>query len=306
MKEEIIEFKYYLKREKGLSENTLYNYISDVEKYIKFIQKYHSVKYIETTTKENIDLYLLSEKKKSMATKTLARKISSIKSFYKFLYLEKIINEDISSLIKAPKIEKTLPEVLTKEEVQAILRYYGENLADKNIIKKSLYYRNYVLLNLMYSTGLRVSECSSLKIKDIHLNQSYLITLGKGNKERMLPIDSHTISLLRMYIVSYRTNLIKVPTDYLFLNYQGTALSRKAIWEMIKEVQKELNIEKNITPHTLRHSFATHLLTSGMDLRFVQELLGHEDIKTTQIYTHLEKSELQRTYQKTHPRSTKK
>ena len=306
MKEEITEFKYYLKREKGLSDNTVYNYISDVEKYCDFIKKYHNVKYIEKSTKENIDLFLISEKKKYKETKTIARRISSIKAFYKFLFLERIIDKDISQNIKSPKLEKKIPEVLTKEEVNGFLNYFKlenyDNLTDR---KKALYFRNNTLINLMYCSGLRVSECCELKLKDIHLNNSYLICYGKGDKERFLPISNQVVNLLREYIIKYRVKLTNLPNDYIFLNYKGEGLTRKSVWEIIKEVQDGLKIEKNITPHTLRHSFASHLLNSGMDLRFVQVLLGHEDIKTTQIYTHLDKEKLQETYNQTHPRNNK-
>lgn len=292
----IKDFSYYLNNEVGLSKNTIDAYMRDLKDYESFLDKYHKLKDVDNIQSKHIEGYLKSIKKKGLSAKTISRKLTSIKSFHKFLLMEKEVDEDVTHKIARPKIEKTLPTVLSIDEVISILE-----VVDKST---TLGLRNMALLELIYGSGLRVSELLNIKLKDIHMQQSYVIVTGKGSKERMVPISDMAIIAIRNYLVKARDELIKEKTDYLFINNQGKTLSRVGFFKVLKKLAREANLDpEKVSPHTLRHSFATHLLENGMDLRSLQNLLGHEDISTTQIYTHISQSRLKQVYNKTHPRA---
>ncbi|MCK9492963.1 MAG: tyrosine recombinase, partial [Acholeplasmataceae bacterium] len=217
------------------------------------------------------------------------------KGFHQFLLLEKETTTDVSSLIEAPKIERNLPDVLSVEEVIRLIDHV------KGIEPLDL--RNLALLELIYGSGLRVSELLNLKISDIHLTASYVKIIGKGSKERQVPLGQMSVLALREYLTKGRPQLIKIENNFLFLNQYGNKLSRQGFFKLLKKIAKDSNITKEVSPHTLRHSFATHLLEAGIDLRTLQELLGHEDISTTQIYTHISQKHLKESYLDAHPRA---
>jgi integrase/recombinase XerD len=295
MKYLIKDFEYYLKKEKGSSKNTVSSYLRDLKQYQIFLEKYHNITQPKHITKKHIEGYLKSLNKK-LSGKTIARKLSSIKSFHHFLLIENEVAFDITKDFQSPKIEKKLPKVLSIDEVVAILEQ-----VDK---QTDLGLRNKALLELIYGSGLRVSELLDIKIEDIHLNQSYVIVHGKGDKERMVPISDMANIALRKYMVESRENLLKDKhTNHLFLNQNGTRLSRQGFFKILKKIASDANVSVDCSPHTLRHSFATHLLENGMDLRTLQTLLGHEDISTTQIYTHISQKRIKEIYQKAHPRA---
>lgn len=289
------EYGYYLKREKGLSENTIDAYLRDITQYITFLEKYRKLKRVEQIDKSDIQAYLKSLKNKDLSAKSTSRKLSSIKGFHQFLLLEKESTTDVSSLIEAPKIERNLPDVLSVEEVIRLIDHV------KGIEPLDL--RNLALLELIYGSGLRVSELLNLKISDIHLTASYVKIIGKGSKERQVPLGQMSVIALREYLTKGRPQLIKIENNFLFLNQYGNKLSRQGFFKLLKKIAKDSNITKEVSPHTLRHSFATHLLEAGIDLRTLQELLGHEDISTTQIYTHISQKHLKESYLDAHPRA---
>lgn len=289
------EYGYYLKREKGLSENTIDAYLRDITQYITFLEKYRKLKRVEQIDKSDIQAYLKSLKNKDLSAKSTSRKLSSIKGFHQFLLLEKETTTDVSSLIEAPKIERNIPDVLSVEEVIRLIDHV------KGIEPLDL--RNLALLELIYGSGLRVSELLNLKISDIHLTASYVKIIGKGSKERQVPLGQMSVIALREYLTKGRPQLIKIENNFLFLNQYGNKLSRQGFFKLLKKIAKDSNITKEVSPHTLRHSFATHLLEAGIDLRTLQELLGHEDISTTQIYTHISQKHLKKSYLDAHPRA---
>ncbi|QVK20222.1 site-specific tyrosine recombinase XerD [Mycoplasmatota bacterium] len=298
MKRYINQFKYYLRSERFYSHNTLESYINDCKLYINYLGNTHNIADPRGIKKTHIQSFIRNEKRKNSKTSTISRKLSAIKTFHKYLLLEKYVNEDVSKTVEAPKLEKKLPSVLSFQEVEIIL----DNLPEETIID----IRNKTMVELLYATGIRVSELVNLDVADIHLNMGFIHVKGKGNKERIVPIGEIAETVLRKYIIESRTVLNKKNVQgALFLNYQGNRISRQSFWKFLKKYAKEVGIEKDISPHKLRHSFATHLLENGVDLRVVQELLGHEDISTTQIYTHINKSHLQSVYEKAHPRAKK-
>ena len=286
----IDDFLDYLLIDKKYSSNTIESYKRDLEKFYLFNQS-KNIK-IRSITKETMRDYLKYLKNQNMDDRSISRNISCIRTFYKFLLLEKVIVNNPSEFIELPKLKKSLPTVLSVEEVDKLLNI-------KVIDAYSA--RNKAMLELMYATGLRVSELISLKLTDVDLNEAIVKTMGKGSKERIIPLGDYAIKALDEYIYGYRASLMKNKVnDYLFLNNHGNKLTRQGFFKMIKKLAKEKKIETNFSPHTLRHSFATHLLDSGADLRSIQELLGHSDISTTQIYTHVSNELLKENY-KNHP-----
>jgi integrase/recombinase XerD len=297
MKYVIKDFEYYLKKEKRASVHTVDAYLRDVKQYQLFLEKYHKVTDPKDIQKVHLEGFLRSLKKK-ISAKSVARKLTAIKSFHHFLNIEHIIQIDITNTIASPKLEKSLPSVLSIDEVIALF-----NEIDPN---KPLGLRNMALLELIYGSGLRVSELLNIKLEDIHLNQAYVEIEGKNARERIVPISDMAAIALKKYIVHERPKLLKYDhTRHLFLNQQGGSLSRVGFFKLLKNLASAANIESNVSPHTLRHSFATHLLENGMDLRTLQSLLGHEDISTTQIYTHISQKRIKDVYLKTHPRARK-
>ncbi len=295
MKYIIKDYEYYLKNEKGLSKNSIESYVRDVKQYAEFLDKHHQITKPKHLEKKYIEAFLKSIKR-HVSAKSVSRKLTAIKSFHHFLSIEKEIDEDFSKNIQAPKIQKSLPHVLSVDEILSILKQVD--------ITKPLGLRNQALLELIYGSGLRVSELLDIKMEDIHLNQGYIMVKGKGEKERMVPISDMSIIALRNYIVKSRDHLMgDEKNTYLFLNTQGKRLSRQGFFKLLKKLAQDAKVETDCSPHTLRHSFATHLLENGMDLRTLQTLLGHEDISTTQIYTHISQQRIKDIYQKAHPRA---
>lgn len=294
---EISDFKYYLETDKRLSFNTVSSYLSDLNKYQDFLVKYRSINSVDLITKDDIISYIDSLKRGGMTKKTLARKITVIKEFHSFLLSEKILEDNVAKFIDVPKTERSLPTVLSIDEITLML--------DSIDTTTPLGKRNKAMMETLYATGLRVSELLSLKISNIHLNAKYLDVIGKGDKERMLPLGDYAIIAIRDYLENARSIISHIPSDLLFFNYQGNAMSRQGFYKYIETLAKKCDITKEISPHTIRHSFATHLLENGTDLRMVQALLGHEDISTTQIYTHIDRSHLKATYLKAKPKTNR-
>ncbi len=288
-------FLEYLEVEKGLADNTLQAYKRDINKFILYI-KSRGIEKIEKTDRNILSAYFHYLHKEKASPSTIARQMASLKGFFRFLCMEKLLEEDPAVHLEAPKLPQKLPNVMTEEEVSRLLQFSGNddplNLRDK------------AMLELLYATGMRVSELVNLDIQQLDLEMGYVRCLGKGDKERIIPLGSFAAGSLSDYLKYGRPKLLRVPSiTALFLNYHGRRLTRQGFWKIIKAHAKKKGIVKSITPHTLRHSFATHLLLNGADLRSVQELLGHADVATTQIYTHLTKSKLKEIYIRTHPRA---
>ncbi len=281
----------YLQFERKLSKNTISSYRDNLERFETFLNG----KSITMVTKEDIESYL--KYNELMAEKSRAHYLTVLKNFYAFLVLEEEINFNPCENIRMPKISKTLPHYLTEEEINKLLDIPLLTAYD---------YRNKAMLELLYATGIRVSELVNLKVNQIHLEDDYIRVVGKGSKERISPISDIAHKYLNIYLTDYRGTLLKKKdSDYVFINNFGNPISRQGFFKNLKQIAKKQGIEKDISPHTLRHSYATHLLNHGADLRVIQELLGHSDISTTQIYTHLLQDKIKEDYA-LHPRSKKK
>lgn len=288
MKEEIDAFKTYLLIDKKYSNNTIVSYENDLKKF-----DYHVKKQISAISKQDILDVLKKLNDEGLSDASINHFISSIRSFYKFLVINKIVKENVMDFIAPPKRNKHLPKVLSIEEMNKLLNIPLNNAFD---------YRNKAILELMYATGLRASELSELKVNDVNLNMAIVRTLGKGSKERVIPLGDYALYYLKTYLNDSRSQLLKRHlSDYLFLNNHGKKLSRQGLFKIIQSLARQQQINKEISPHTLRHSFATHLLNGGADLRSIQELLGHSDISTTQIYTHISNQKLNEDYHQFHP-----
>ena len=291
----IKEFKYYLRVERSLTNNTVDAYIRDVNKLSKYsINNNLSIKLI---IRENIQDFISFLNDEKISARTQARVISSIKSFFKFLIMEDYIINNPCQLIQNPKIGLKLPDVLSIAEIDLIV---------SNIDNSSKHgQRNTTIIETLYSCGLRVSELINLKISNIKFLEKYIKITGKGNKERLTPISQKCLKLLSIYINEIRIHQ-KIKSgndDIVFLNNRGSQLSREMIFTIVKKLTEKSGIKKNVSPHTFRHSFATHLIEGGADLRAVQEMLGHENITTTEIYTHLDNDYLRSNLMQFHPRS---
>ncbi len=294
---EIKAFKNYLKLERGLSDNSIYAYINDLYKLIHFLRDNNLEIDPLSITLEELNSMIEWTNEQGISPRTQARIISGIKSFYKFLLIEEKINKDPTALLEAPKIGRKLPDFLTVEEVDLIINSVDMSKAEGQ--------RNKAILETIYSCGLRVSELTNLKISNLFFDAGFIKIDGKGRKERLIPIGRRAIDEIELYLNNNR-HLLKInpeDEDILFLNRRGKKLSRVMIFTIIKNITKELNFSKNVSPHTLRHSFATHLIEGGANLRAVQEMLGHESIITTEIYTHLDREYLKDTISNFHPRS---
>ncbi len=285
----IEEFLRYLLIDKGYSNNTISSYKEDLEKFLKF-NKSKDINEINNNDLKEYVKYLNDE---NLNEKSISRNISCLKSFYKFLVVEKYVNNNPSDSVIMPKLKRSLPKTLTENEVIDLLDI---KLTD------TFSYRNKAMLELLYATGLRVSELVNLKLQDVDLNDDIVRTFGKGNKERIIPFGDYAKKYLEKYIYEYRSLMLKDKIcEYLFLNNHGNKMTRQGFFKIIKKIAKEKGIEKDLSPHTLRHSFASHLLKYGADLRTIQELLGHSDISTTQIYTHITNEQLKKNYKDFHP-----
>lgn len=280
----------YLQFERKLSKNTILSYQDNLNRFEIFIQG----KSIKKVKQNDIESYLKFND--TMAEKSRAHYLTVIRNFYQFLVYEELIESNPCETIKMPKISKTLPHYLTEEEIEKLLSFPLNTHYD---------YRNKAMLELLYATGIRVSELVSLKLNNIHLEEDLIRVLGKGSKERISPISSICEKYLRIYLEEHRNALLKNKTsEYVFINNIGNPITRQGFFKNLKAIAKEQGIEKEISPHTLRHSYATHLLSHGADLRIIQELLGHSDISTTEIYTHVVNEKIKSDYEK-HPRAKK-
>lgn len=291
----IKEFKYYLKVERSLADNSIQSYLRDINKLANYcIDIKKNEKSVTTKDIRNFISHLVSEK---ISPRSQARIISGIKAFYKYLILEDYITDDPTLLIENPKIGLKLPEVLSVEEIELIISSID--------LSKKQGQRNKAIIETLYSCGLRVTELINLKISNINFNDEYIKVIGKGNKERLTPIGSNALKYIKIYVNEVRIHkkISKGNEDIVFLNNRGSKLSRVMIFTLIKNILKKIGIKKKVSPHTFRHSFATHLIEGGADLRAVQEMLGHESITTTEIYTHLDKDYLRSNIMQFHPRS---
>lgn len=296
MEEQVIDYLHYLQIERGLSLNTRKSYERDLHKYLTFLieQKIDSWQLIDRYI---IMEYLQMLHNDNSSSATIIRMISSLRGFHQFLRQERIMDHDPMQHIDSPKKAQKLPNTLSIEEVTLLIETPDTT--------KPLGIRNRTILEVMYATGLRVSELVDLKIGDLHLAMGLLQTIGKGDKERIIPLGDYAIQWIEKYLEEARPFLIKKNQNetHLFVNHHGKPLSRQGVWKNLKQIVQAAGINKNITPHTLRHSFATHLLENGADLRIVQELLGHADISTTQIYTHITKQRMADVYKQHFPRA---
>lgn len=291
----IKDFSHYLKLEKGLSENTVSSYILDLQKLANFSEdeKWEPL----TIDFDQMQQFITAQAKLGISARSQARFISTFKSFYKYLLLEDYIVKDPTELLEGPKLGRKLPEILTKEEVDAIIA--AIDLSDPQG------HRNKAIFEILYGCGLRVSELTNLRLSDLYLKENIIRVSGKGNKERLVPINDFAIKFLGIYIDQNRSHqeIKKGDEDIIFLNRRGGQLSRAMIFTLSKNLAEKAGITKKISPHTFRHSFATHLVEGGANLRAVQEMLGHESITTTEIYTHLDQQYLLDAIISFHPRS---
>jgi len=295
MKKLIHEFINYLSVERGLASNTLESYGRDLRQYSQYLQV-DTAANLDSVSRSTIVNYLLFLQTQGKATATVARRLAALKAFYQFLMREKMIVADPTANLESPKLEKRLPKVLTVNEVERLLAQARPG--DPSGM------RDRAMLELLYATGLRVSELVDLNVKDVNLETGYIRCSGKGSKERIVPLGSLAILSCREYLTHGRAKLVKNRDESsLFVNHHGHRLTRQGFWKIVKRYADDAKIEKDITPHTLRHSFATHLLENGADLRSVQEMLGHADISTTQIYTHVTRGRLKEVYARAHPRA---
>lgn len=285
------DFCDYLKIDKKYSNLTVESYRTEVKKYLDYFQE----KNIKVICIKNDDIrdYLNYIKHNEITERSLAHNVSVIRTFYKFLLIEKIVEINPAEFLELPKLKKSLPTTLSSDEV--------ERLLDIDLID-NYSYRNKAMLELMYATGLRVSELVHLKINDIDFDNCFVRTMGKGSKERIIPINDYSIYYVKKYILEYRNQMMKKHYhDYIFVNNHGLPMTRQGFFKIIKKIANEKNIKTPISPHTLRHSFATHLLDHGADLRSIQEMLGHSNLSTTQIYTHVSSEHLKDNYNSSHP-----
>ncbi|MBP3354601.1 MAG: tyrosine recombinase XerD [Bacteroidales bacterium] len=292
----IKKYKSYLRLEKGLSENSISGYINDLNKLLDFL---NTTEYSAKTFEEaDILQFLCTLNDMGICARSQARILSGIKSFYKFLIIDEYIKINPLLNIESPKLGRHLPEVLTIEEIDMISKSFDMSLPESH--------RNRAIIEVMYGCGLRVSELVNLKLSSIYPNEGYIIVEGKGRKQRIVPISDIAIKEIKLYLnIRKNLNIKKGCEDFIFLNRRGGQLSRVMVFYIIKKVCEECNIKKNISPHTLRHTFATHLLEGGANLRAIQQMLGHESISTTEIYIHLDRAFLKQEILSHHPRNNK-
>ncbi len=290
-------YETFLRVEKSLSPNSVSAYVNDINKLIGFVEEHYPNLTPETVKLAQLRKFVEWMNQKGISPRTQARTISGIKSFYKFLLIEEAVENDPTTLVESPRIGRKLPEILTDDEINSLIEAIDETKAEG--------LRNKAILETLYSCGLRVSELVDLKLSNLHFEQEFLRIAGKGERERLVPISKRAIEDIKKYLVNSRKKLTieKGFENIVFLNRRGKKLSRVMIFTIIKNLADKIKLEKNISPHTFRHSFASALVQGGADLRTVQEMLGHESILTTEIYAHLDKEYLKDTVNKYHPRS---
>ena len=288
-------FKAYLQLEKSLSDNSVDAYLRDLEKFTAYLEESKHFKTPTQVQLKDLERFVKWIAELGMTPASQARIISGIRAFYKFCLLENIVTKDPTLLLESPRLKRSLPDVLTFEEIEEIISKIDMSRPEGG--------RNKAILETMYSCGLRVSEVVNLRISHMHLDVGFIRVIGKGDKERLVPVGRSAVKYINIYKDKIRPHITPVHgnEDILFLNTRGTKLSRVMIFLIIKDLVRKTGIKKNISPHTFRHSFATHLVEGGADLRAVQEMLGHESITTTEIYTHLDREYLRKTLEKYHP-----
>ncbi|WML53954.1 site-specific tyrosine recombinase XerD [Neobacillus sp. PS3-12] len=297
MGDQLKDFIHFLIVEKGLAKNTIVSYERDLKSYIHYLNSVENIQHLNDVQRIHIVHFLGLLKEQGKSSKTLARHIASLRAFHQFLLRDKVTDHDPSVHIETPKMERSLPKVLNIQEVETLLDSPKQN--------DHFGIRDKAMLEILYATGIRVSELIGLDLGDVHLTMGFVRCIGKGNKERIIPIGKTAANALKHYLEQGRPFFVnkKQREEALFLNHHGMRLTRQGFWKILKRLAAEAGIQKELTPHTLRHSFATHLLENGADLRAVQEMLGHADISTTQIYTHVTKTRLKDVYTKFHPRA---
>jgi integrase/recombinase XerD len=288
-------FKAWLQLEKSLSENSIEAYLRDIDKLTQYLQATETLKAPDALGLKDLETFMHTIAELGFNAASQARILSGIRSFYKYCFIEQIVRQDPTTLLESPKLKRALPDVLSFDEI--------EDIIGRIDLSKPEGGRNKAILETMYSCGLRVSEVVNLRISCLYLDVGYIRVIGKGDKERLVPIGSSAIKYIRIYMQDIRIHVPVKPSqeDILFLNRRGSRLTRQMIFLLLKALTKEAGITKNISPHTFRHSFATHLVEGGADLRAVQEMLGHESITTTEIYTHLDREFLRETLHRYHP-----
>ncbi len=293
-------FETYLKLEKSLSANTIHAYLTDIDKLFQYFSNHHTDLRLREIKLDHLQSFIEWIARLGVNKSSQARIISGIRSFFKYLLIEDIIPTNPSSLLDVPRLEKKLPVVLSVKEIDRIIE--AIDMSRENA------HRNKAIIETLYGCGLRVSELTELKLTSLNFREEFMLVTGKGNKQRIIPLGSHAAKQLKIYLQNERINkpVIKEFENYVFLNKRGRKLTRVMIFTILKDLCKKAAISKNVSPHTLRHSFATHLVEGGADLRVVQDLLGHESITTTEIYTHLDRKYLRETIMMYHPRAGKK
>ncbi|MEK4228898.1 site-specific tyrosine recombinase XerD [Solibacillus sp. FSL H8-0538] len=293
----IADYIHFIRVERQLSDNTLQSYKRDLQSYAAHLEQVQQLESFNEVTRNHILLHLESLRAQGKSARTTARHISSIRSFHQFLLREKVTETDPTVHLEMPAREQKLPKVLSVEEIDALIA--APNLAKPQGV------RDVALLELLYGSGMRISELVELNLEDVHMTMGFVRVFGKGGKERIVPLGRGALGACENYLTKARPVLQgNYPkSEAFFINQRGKRFTRQGCWKLLKEHAATANIQKEITPHVLRHSFATHLIENGADLRAVQELLGHADISTTQIYTHISKTRLSEVYKQFHPRA---
>ncbi len=297
LKQLLKEYEYELKSSSRLSKHSLDAYLRDVKSYVEYLVA-RDIKNPAHITKQTLNRYIMTLRKKKRAASTVSRKLSAIKGFHQFLLDEKLVDDNVTLMVHRPKKAKKLPSILTIDEM--------DRLIEASRGDTPLELRNTAMLEMLYGSGIRISELTGLHTDDLHINEGFVNVTGKGHKERIVPMGSSAQKALKHYLESGRLKLSKTPTPYVFLNNRGLAISRVGFFKILKRLASKAGIDKTVSPHTLRHSFASHMLEAGVDLRFVQEMLGHTDVSTTEIYTHINKQQLIAVYDKYHPHAYKR
>ncbi|MCH8522991.1 MAG: site-specific tyrosine recombinase XerD [Balneolales bacterium] len=293
------QYLSFLKIEKGLQSNTLVAYEHDLKRYISFLRDSRNIERAETIDVHHIEAFLQELSDIGLAVTSLARNISAVRSFHDFLVMEQHVNANPAEIIEIPKASRKLPEVLSSEEVISMIDVFSDANDAASV-------RNKAILELLYSAGLRVTELTTLKLDQLYFEIGFLRVIGKGNKERLVPVGKQAVDAVENYLSTVRPTFLKssqTAKSAVFLNQRGSPLSRMSVWNFVQFAAKKAGITKKVHPHVFRHSFATHLLEGGADLRSVQEMLGHVSITTTEIYTHVDRSFLHQVHKEFHPRA---
>lgn len=288
------EFEYEIKMASGLAQNSVTSYIRDVRDYVRYLKQVRGIDHVDRVSTHDIQNYFMTLRKKHYAPSSMARKRSAIRRFHQFLVEERL--SQVNPLVEMPKMRrrKPLPKVLSMAECETLLAVY-------KVLDTPLKLRNQAMLEMLYGSGLRITELTELRLEQVFVQRGLIHVQGKGGKTRVLPLGEAAKQALRAYLAQGRQNLLNVPTDYVFLNRFGKKISRVGFFKIIKELAEQAGLTQSVSPHMLRHSFATHLLSRGVDLRYVQELLGHSDISTTEIYTHVDLEDLKAMFDEHHP-----